>query len=105
MKVSVYGAGYVGLVTAACLADVGNRVTCVDISAERVAALRRGEIPIYEPGREDLVGANVRAARLSPTLQSPQIDVPPCASSFRPFCSFSGSVSFVGCMSPPSTSA
>ena len=65
MRVSVYGAGYVGLVTAACLADVGNRVTCVDISADRIAALKRGEIPIYEPGLEDLVEANVRAGRLS----------------------------------------
>ena len=50
MKITIYGAGYVGLVTGACLADAGNDVLCVDIDEERVAALKRGEIPIYEPG-------------------------------------------------------
>ena len=47
MKITIYGAGYVGLVTGACLADVGNEVLCVDINEERVAGLNRGEIPIY----------------------------------------------------------
>jgi len=55
MNVTVFGSGYVGLVTAACLADVGNNVLCVDIDEQRVEALRRGEIPIYEPGLEDLI--------------------------------------------------
>jgi len=55
MNVTVFGSGYVGLVTAACLADVGNNVLCVDIDEQRVQALRRGEIPIYEPGLEYLI--------------------------------------------------
>ena len=50
MKITIYGAGYVGLVTGACLADVGNEVLLVDVDKARVAALKRGAIPIYEPG-------------------------------------------------------
>ena len=50
MKITIYGAGYVGLVTGACLADVGNEVLLVDVDEARVAALKCGEIPIYEPG-------------------------------------------------------
>ena len=49
MKITIYGAGYVGLVTGACLADVGNEVLLVDVDKARVAALKHGEIPIYEP--------------------------------------------------------
>ena len=49
MKVSVFGAGYVGLVTAACLAEMGNSVICVDVDAKRVADLQRGISPIHEP--------------------------------------------------------
>ena len=60
MKITIYGAGYVGLVTSACLADVGNDVLCVDIDEERVEALNRGEIPIYEPGLPKLF---LRAAK------------------------------------------
>jgi UDPglucose 6-dehydrogenase len=64
MKIAMIGAGYVGLVTGACLADFGHEVTCVDNNAERVAALTRGEIPIYEPGLEALVKTNEAAGRL-----------------------------------------
>jgi UDPglucose 6-dehydrogenase len=70
MRVSIFGSGYVGLVTAACLADVGNHVICVDVDAEKVAALSRGEIPIHEPGLEALVRRNLKARRLEFTLDS-----------------------------------
>ena len=59
------GAGYVGLVTGACLAHVGHRVTCVERDEERVAGLEEGRIPFYEPGLEDLVARGARAGRLS----------------------------------------
>jgi len=64
MKITMIGAGYVGLTTGACLAKLGHRVTCVDIVAERIAALSNGRIPIYEPGLEELVRENVRGERL-----------------------------------------
>ena len=60
MHVTIFGTGYVGLVTGACLAEVGNAVVCVDIDADKIARLNRGEIPIFEPGLEDLVAANRR---------------------------------------------
>jgi UDPglucose 6-dehydrogenase len=63
-NVGVIGAGYVGLVTGACLAHVGHRVTCVDKDEERVAGLAEGRMPIYEPGLEDLVEGGVRWRRL-----------------------------------------
>ncbi len=65
MLISVLGAGYVGLVTAACLARLGNHVRCIDIDAGRVARLRRGVLPIREPGLDELVEETVRAGRLS----------------------------------------
>ena len=64
MKIAMIGAGYVGLVTGACLADFGHEIVCVDNNPERVASLGRGEIPIYEPGLEALVKANEAAGRL-----------------------------------------
>jgi len=64
MRIAVVGTGYVGLVTGTCLADSGNRVACVDIDAGKVARLQEGEIPIYEPGLEELVDRNLRARRL-----------------------------------------
>lgn len=65
MRISVIGAGYVGLVAGTCFADSGNDVVCVDIDQAKVAALRAGQVPIYEPGLEDLVEKNVREQRLS----------------------------------------
>ncbi len=62
--IAVVGVGYVGLVTGACFADLGNRVVALDIDAARIAGLARGEMPIYEPGLEELVERNVRADRL-----------------------------------------
>ena len=64
MHVSMIGAGYVGLVSGACFADFGHDVTCIDKDAGRIAALNRGEIPIFEPGLAELVEANVRGGRL-----------------------------------------
>src|SRR5579884_3907796 len=64
MRVTMIGAGYVGLVSGACFADFGHRVSCIDKNVDRVAALNRGEIPIFEPGLADLVEANVRQGRL-----------------------------------------
>lgn len=64
-QICVIGVGYVGLVTAACFSDLGNRVVALDISEERINGLKRGEMPIYEPGLEELVERNVRAGRLS----------------------------------------
>jgi UDPglucose 6-dehydrogenase len=64
MRVAMIGTGYVGLVSGACMADFGHHVVCVDKDAEKIEKLKRGEIPIYEPGLHDLVGANVRQGRL-----------------------------------------
>ncbi|HVT34736.1 MAG TPA: UDP-glucose/GDP-mannose dehydrogenase family protein [Nevskiaceae bacterium] len=64
MDVTIFGSGYVGLVTAACFADAGNQVLCVDIDARRVETLSRGDVPFYEPGLAELVKANFKAGRL-----------------------------------------
>ena len=64
MRLTIFGSGYVGLVTAACFADRGNHVLCVDISRERVRALSRGKVPFYEPGLADLLKRNARGGRL-----------------------------------------
>ena len=64
MQITVFGTGYVGLVTGACLAEVGNDVVCVDIAADRVAQLNSGEVPFFEPGLLELVERNHTAGRL-----------------------------------------
>jgi len=73
MRIAMIGAGYVGLVSGACLADFGHHVVCVDKDVTKIGALERGEIPIYEPGLLDLVNSNVKEARLSfaTTLEEP----------------------------------
>ena len=79
MKICVVGSGYVGLVTGSCLADFGMHVTGVDIDEAKVAALRRGEIPIYEPGLDELVRKNTEQGRLQfttelgPALEAAQV--------------------------------
>ena len=65
MKISVIGSGYVGLVTGACLAEVGNDVLCVDVDAEKIKILKSGGIPIFEPGLEEMIQRNVAAGRLN----------------------------------------
>jgi UDPglucose 6-dehydrogenase len=64
MRVAMIGTGYVGLVSGACLADFGHHVTCVDKDADKIAALSRGDLPIYEPGLQPLVQSNVHEGRL-----------------------------------------
>lgn len=69
MRVAMIGTGYVGLVSGACFADFGHVVTCIDKDASKIARLERGEIPIFEPGLDDLVARNVREGRLFFTLE------------------------------------
>ena len=70
MKISIIGSGYVGLVTGACFAEVGHHVICVDNDQHKVSMLRAGQIPIYEPGLEELVHRNTAAHRLSFTTST-----------------------------------
>ena len=64
MRVTIFGSGYVGLVTGACLADAGNDVLCVDVDAKKIEGLKRGEIPIHEPGLDALIKTNADAERM-----------------------------------------
>jgi UDPglucose 6-dehydrogenase len=73
MRVTMIGAGYVGLVSGACFADFGHQVTCIDKDTAKIAALNRGEIPIFEPGLAELVESNVRQARLEFAAEASQI--------------------------------
>jgi len=64
MKIAIIGSGYVGLVVGTCFADTGNRITCCDVNEDKIARLRRGEVPIFEPGLEELIQRNVAEGRL-----------------------------------------
>ena len=70
MRLTIFGSGYVGLVTGACLADIGHNVMCVDRDADKIKALQHGEVPIYEPGLDEKIEANVKAGRLSFTTDA-----------------------------------
>jgi UDPglucose 6-dehydrogenase len=70
MRITIFGSGYVGLVTGACLADTGNTVVCVDVDERKIAMLKRGEVPIHEPGLDVMVKRNAEAGRLSFTTDA-----------------------------------
>lgn len=70
MRLTIFGSGYVGLVTGACFAEVGNHVLCVDVDDRKVEMLRRGESPIFEPGLDELLKKNIAAGRLSFTTDA-----------------------------------
>ncbi len=70
MRVTIFGSGYVGLVTGACLADAGNHVICVDVDARKIEQLNRGEVPIHEPGLEAIIHRNMKAGRLEFTTDA-----------------------------------
>jgi UDPglucose 6-dehydrogenase len=70
MRITIFGSGYVGLVTGACLADAGNHVVCVDVDERKIAMLKAGEVPIHEPGLETVVRRNTVAGRLHFTTQA-----------------------------------
>jgi UDPglucose 6-dehydrogenase len=64
MNVTIFGTGYVGLVTGTCFAETGNHVVCMDVDAERIARLRDGEVPIHEPGLTEMLERNLAAGRI-----------------------------------------
>src|SRR5260370_38254121 len=72
MRVTIFGSGYVGLVTGACLADAGNHVLCVDVAAAKIERLNRGEVPIHEPSLEALIKRNAEAGRIEFTTYAPR---------------------------------
>ena len=72
MNVTIVGSGYVGLVSGACLADVGNYVLCMDTDEVKIDRLCNGEVPIYEPGLQDLVKTNLASGRLRFTADLPE---------------------------------
>ena len=72
MKVTIFGSGYVGLVTGACLAEVGNQVLCVDIDQDKIDRLNVGEVPMFEPGLKRMITHNRKAGRMVFTTDAEQ---------------------------------
>ncbi|MDH3377930.1 MAG: UDP-glucose/GDP-mannose dehydrogenase family protein, partial [Gammaproteobacteria bacterium] len=70
MRLTIFGSGYVGLVTGACMAEMGNHVVCYDIDEDKIARLNNGDIPIYEPGLNDYIARNEEAGRLEFTTDA-----------------------------------
>jgi UDPglucose 6-dehydrogenase len=70
MRITIFGSGYVGLVTGACLADAGNHVVCVDTDERKIEMLKAGEVPIHEPGLDSMVKRNFDAGRLKFTTSA-----------------------------------
>ena len=70
MRLTIFGSGYVGLVTGACFAEAGNNVLCVDVDEGKIERLRRGESPIFEPGLDELLKRNIAAGRISFTTDA-----------------------------------
>ena len=73
MEISIFGAGYVGLVTGACLAELGNNVVCYDIDKDKIEKLKEGNIPFFEPGLENLVRKNIKRKKISFSLSSKEV--------------------------------
>src|SRR2546430_10853511 len=86
MRVTIFGSGYVGLVTGACLADAGNHVICVDVDAAKIERLNRGEVPIHEPGLEALIKRNAEAGRIELDRKSTRLNSSHSQISYAVFC-------------------
>ena len=99
MKIAIVGTGYVGLVTGTCFAEIGVNVVCVDTNADKIEALKKGIIPIYETGLEEMVHRNLKAGRLTFTTSLPsclnEVDVVFCAVGTPPDEDGSADLSYV----------